>query len=397
MSTFTRGALLAATTAVALTILACESPITPTPDCTLSLAPATRSFGSEGGTGSVAVTASDTSCEWTAAAGSTWITVTGRATGTGSGTVQYAVAANDSTAARIATVAIGAEWHTVTQDGRPAPGCTYTLAPSSASISSDGGPGTFSLTTSSGCVWTVASSVSWLTIESPSSGTGTTTVTYRAAANPDQTVRVGAIDAAGQLFTVTQDAAPAVTCEYSVAPVSFSPCMPAGTLMTRLTASHDSCTWTVSSDAPWLTLRSATSGRGSADIVADFGSNYDPPRLGQLLVRWPTVTAGQNVRVSQAGCYYAVSRTSFSVGADAGSNSFDVIQQSDPIDCGGALQDRCIWTAVSDVPWIVITSSMPRAGDERVSFTVEANTSATARTGIITVKDKRVTVYQAGR
>jgi hypothetical protein len=113
----------------------------------------------------------------------------------------------------------------------------------------------------------------------------------------------------------------------------------AGTVTTRLTASADSCTWTVTPDVPWLTLRSATSGRGSADIVVDYGSNYDPPRLGQLLVRWPTVTAGQNVRIAQAGCYYAVTRTNISIAAGGG--SFDVIQQSDPDD-GGPLQNQCI-------------------------------------------------------
>jgi hypothetical protein len=51
---------------------------------------------------------------------------------------------------------------------------------------------------------------------------------------------------------------------------------------------------------------------------------------------------------------------------------------------------------VSDVPWITITTSMPRFGDDPVAFTVAANPGAAARTGRITVRDRVVTVTQAG-
>jgi hypothetical protein len=114
-------------------------------------------------------------------------------------------------------------------------------------------------------------------------------------------------------------------------------------------------------------------------------------------VRWPTPTAGQNVRVSQAGCAYAVSKTAMDFGASGGQGTFDVIQQSTPYTCGGPLQNACIWSAVSDVPWIVITSSMPRAGDDRVGFTVAPNDSPSPRTSRITVRDKVVVVTQSGR
>ena len=115
------------------------------------------------------------------------------------------------------------------------------------------------------------------------------------------------------------------------------------------------------------------------------------------MVRWPTPTAGQNIRVTQAGCRYAVTRDAFSFVAAGGGGTFDVIQQSDPNTCGGATQDRCVWTAVSDAPWVTITSSMPRSGDNPVAFTVTLNDSAAARAGKITVRDKVVVISQAGR
>ena len=115
------------------------------------------------------------------------------------------------------------------------------------------------------------------------------------------------------------------------------------------------------------------------------------------MVRWPTPTAGQNIRVVQAGCRYAVSRSTFDFAATGGSGAFDVIQQSEPNTCGGPTQDRCVWTAASDVPWITITSSMPRAGDNPVAFVVATNDSVTSRVGRIIVRDKVVVITQAGR
>jgi hypothetical protein len=115
------------------------------------------------------------------------------------------------------------------------------------------------------------------------------------------------------------------------------------------------------------------------------------------MVRWPTPTAGQNVRIAQAGCTYAVSRSAIDVTAAATSGTFDVIQQSVPNTCGGATQDRCVWTAVSDVPWITITSSMPKMGDDRVVFAVAANEGPASRVGRITVRDKVVVITQTGR
>ena len=127
-----------------------------------------------------------------------------------------------------------------------------------------------------------------------------------------------------------------------------------------------------------------------------FSDNYDAPRTGIVMVRWPTPTAGQNIHVTQAGCIYGVSRNTISVAATGGPGTFDVFQQSEPIECGGPMQDRCVWTAQSDVAWITITSSMPRGGDNPVAFTVAANASTASRVGSITVRDKVVVITQAG-
>jgi hypothetical protein len=61
--------------------------------CTYSISPTKMNFGRAGGTGTVNVTA-PAGCSWTAVSNNTsWLTVTGGASGAGNGTVSYSVAA----------------------------------------------------------------------------------------------------------------------------------------------------------------------------------------------------------------------------------------------------------------------------------------------------------------
>lgn len=70
-----------------------------------------------------------------------------------------------------------------------------------------------------------------------------------------------------------------------------------------------------------------------------------------------------------------------------------MIQQSQPILCGGPLQDQYVWTARASASWTTTTSGMPRSGDNPVAFSVAANTGA-ARSATITVRDKVVTIAE---
>jgi len=167
--------------------------------------------------------------------------------------------------------------------------------------------------------------------------------------------------------------------------------------LTAMVTTSDLCMWTATPDASWITVTGGQTGSGSGTITFEVGDNWAPPRTGIVMVRWPTVTAGQNLRVSQAGCFYAVSTPAITMASAGGSMHFDVIQQSDPINCGGPLQNGCLWSASSDASWIAITSSMPRVGDDPVFFTVAPNTDPAPRTGTITVRDKTVVITQAGR
>ena len=62
--------------------------------CTYTFNPTSASFNASGGTGSFGVTASSGACSWFASTPNSWITLTGTASGTGNGTVNYSVAPN---------------------------------------------------------------------------------------------------------------------------------------------------------------------------------------------------------------------------------------------------------------------------------------------------------------
>jgi hypothetical protein len=334
-------------------------------------------------------------CSWTATAGAAWITITDGATGSGPGTVTYSVGANGAATSRTGTLTVGGLSHSVTQQGRSATACSYELSAGGADFSKDGGSGTFTVSAPTECSWTASSGVAWLAIIAGGEGSGTGVVTYTVARHSEIAERSASITVADRRFTVRQSGDVGV-CQYSVAPVLLSPCMAGGTVTATITT-QASCPWTAAADAAWLNVPSGSSGSGSRTVSIAFSDNYDAPREGLVMVRWSTPTAGQNIRVAQAGCRYAVSRTAISMVAAGGPGTFDVIQQSDPTTCGGATQDRCMWTARSQVSWITITSSMPRSGDDPVAFTVAANDSTAPRAGTIVVRDQVVTITQAGK
>ncbi len=381
--------------ALLLGLAACDNATEPTPVCTITIAPASQELPGTGGEATIAVTASAASCTWAANASAAWVTIVSGASGTGSGSVTYRVPENTSPDPRTATVSVSGQVHAITQQGRAPVVCTYAVAPGSAAFGDRGGTGSFSVTAPAGCAWTATSRAAFVVVTGGARGEGNGTVSYRVAENDTPNSRTASIAVADQTFTVSQQRREPTDCTYRVAPVTFSPCMGEGTQTTEVTTGPG-CTWTATSDAGWLTITSGRSGSGSGRITFRYTSNYLAPRTGVVRVRWPSPTEGQNVRVNQAGCRYGVSQPTTGFTAAGGNGSFDVVQQSDPTECGGATQDRCVWSAVSRVPWITITTSMPRTGDDRVRFTVAPNTTGGARTGTIAIADKTIQITQGG-
>lgn len=86
--------------------------------CTYSIAPTSLSFGSVGGTGSIAVTPSASTCAWRAVSNTAWTTIT-IGTGVGTGTATFRVGSNGAIAARTGTMTVAGLTFTVNQAGAP--------------------------------------------------------------------------------------------------------------------------------------------------------------------------------------------------------------------------------------------------------------------------------------
>jgi hypothetical protein len=392
-------AMITGAAIAALWACAEKSPTGPTPPapCTFSLSQSSLSFDASGGSVSVAVTTA-AGCAWTAASDRGWMTIGTGASGTGPGTVAVSVTANANTSERTGTLTIAGQAVAVRQDAASEP-CTIAISPASANYSKDAATGTFGVAAPASCSWTAASGAAWVAVTSGASGRGNGTVGYSIERNTGTDSRTGTIRVGDAVFSVLQQGdtpPPPPPCEFHVAPVSISACMAVSYELAVSVATQPACGWTAATDTPWMTLSGGASRTGPGEIRFRIGENYDAPRQGVLKLRWDTPTAGQNVSVSQAGCRYAVSTTGINVSADGGTFTFDVYQQSDPLECGGPLQNGCVWSAATHTAWLTITTPMPRAGDDRVTFKVSSN-SGGMRSAQITVRDKAVTVVQAAR
>jgi hypothetical protein len=360
--------------------------------CAYGVTPPSRTIDAAGGTATFDV-ATAAGCSWTVTAGASWLTVVSGGSGSGGGTVTYRAAANPEAATRTAGLSVGGTTHVVMQAGATA--CTVDLSKPGDTFTARGGTGNFDVMAASTCAWAAVSDASWMRVVDPPGGlaTGSRRLTYAVDANPNAGARAGTISAGGKTFTITQ--AGTTSCEYSVSPVDFRECNRGGLERTVSVSTAAGCGWTATPAASWLTISSGQSGSGAGTVVFTFSDNYEAPRQGLIHVRWPTPTAGQNVRVYQEGCAYFTTTSSFDVPAAGGDFSVDVFASPTNPACGGPLQDVCVWNAVSSASWVTVTTSMPRFGDDRVFFRVAANGTGSARTTTITVRDRVVTIRQS--
>jgi uncharacterized repeat protein (TIGR01451 family) len=196
------------------------------PACSYALSPATALWGAAGGTGSFGVTASASSCAWTAASTDTSVaSITSGASGTGNGTVNYSVAANQN-GPQTPTITVadtngGSSTFAINQASDYT--CTFTIAPSPVNVPADGSSNFFLLTASNSfCQWTATSGdSSALSITLNSSGTGTSVIYYAVAQNAGGP-RTLTITAGCQIFTVNQ-AGNSATSNPTPAITSLSP------------------------------------------------------------------------------------------------------------------------------------------------------------------------------
>ena len=400
--------------------------------CTYAISPTSRTLGSASATGTVAVT-TQSGCAWNVFNTNGWITIVSGISNAGSGTVIYAVAANNGALARSGNIHIDGQNFLVTQTGNTngSTECTFALSPTSRTHSSAASTGGVDVATQSGCAWNVFNSNAWVTILSSLSNSGSGQVIYSVSENTTPVPRSGNIRIDGQLFSISQSAAPAQ-------PITMAEALDTGS----------SLVWDPSLGSQWFgqsavthdgvdALQNANSGGAS-----DFSTTVTGP--GTLSFWWK-ISAGSNsdflslfingadqgVRISgetdweqrtvtvPAGTqtliwYYAhfggpgthlgwVDQVQYVPTVTTGNCTYAISPASRTHTSASATgtvsvttQTGCAWNVFNPNGWITIVSGISNAGNGTVIYSVAANNSALTRSGNIHIDSQNFLVTQLG-
>jgi hypothetical protein len=244
------------------------------------------------------VTASASTCAWTATSAASWITIPGPSGGTGSGRLAYTVAAHADAGERTGTLTVAGAAVSVRQSGAPAPPppCTFSIAPNTAAYPAAGGGGEIVVTASaSTCEWSASSGAGWIGIQGAAGGTGSGRLAYTVASHSANAERSGTLTVAGSPVTITQAAAPPPPCTYVVTPLELTVALLGAINLEVRIETAGTCAWTAASQANWITINGTASGTGSGSIRVTVAASLLTGRSGTLLV------AGQTVTVTQTG------------------------------------------------------------------------------------------------
>ena len=269
--------------------------------CSIAVAPTTDRMAAAGGESRFSVVAPAT-CAWTASSTAPWLTVIAGASGSGDGDIRYRGEANAGTGERSGAILVGGEAFTLTQAGQTQPGpppdpqpeCDIAVGPGTFDVCLSRGFVTSSISVLSSCQWTATTTASWLTFDTPSSGTGSANLTIAHDFNYDapreatvvvsgtgasQSIRVAQ---AGCRYTVSQRSIPVPagggSDSFQVTQVA-EPVACGGPLQNR-------CEWTPVADVPWITITNGGLRVGDDPVMFTVAANTTTAqRTGTITVR----------------------------------------------------------------------------------------------------------------
>jgi hypothetical protein len=284
--------------------------------CAFLVSPTQAAASPDGGNVLVTITkTSGGTCPWIAQSQSAFLSISGTAAGTGSGTVLLVAAANPGSA-RTGGVIVAGQLVTISQ-GAPPVACSLSVSPTHMSAASGGGTRSVAVTRNAGgvCPWTAQSQAQWLAITSGASGTDNGVVTFYVAANTSGAQRSGTLVVAGHTVAVTQSA-PSTPCTFRVSPDVISWGVGAGGQIFYITPlTGESCAWTAVSSAPWLTVSRES---GQIDPVG-YSTNGFTIDTNTGPARTATITVGNAAAtVTQSGAVPSTSAAILSFTSDPG-------------------------------------------------------------------------------
>lgn len=183
--------------------------------------------------------------------------------------------------------------------GSPPAACPSAISPASLSVPVAGGTFDLSVTAPALCSWQASSTVPWVTLGSPSSGSGSGTIRYSVSAN-GSSARSGEVRVTGNSGeTRAQQVAQQgfTQCTYSVSPSTHNVPSGGGSIVVSV-STQSGCSWTAVSQNSFISLVSGGSGNGSGAATFAVDNNSSVARAGTVRVVWNGGTT--DVSVSQA-------------------------------------------------------------------------------------------------
>ncbi len=321
--------------------------------------------------------------QWSVTPQASWISVVDAGNGQGGDLVTIAIAENPSYKARTGTVKIGTETFTVTQQGRPTAALSFSVSPTASTASVEGANGLIAVTATPDLPWTATSGANWLTIyTATATGTGNGNVVYVVSPNPTLSQRTGTITvtpeaASGMAAKTHKVTQPAATAALSSNGYQFEA---SGEPYTVTVSCADIVQWTIVESLDWITVNGSTSRTGPGTVTLQAAANNTVyPRSGTVKI------AGKTFSVSQKARGVELEYDTKLFGTDGGYESISIHPDG-----------NVSWTAVaSDATWITIFQGDSGTGDGEILYIVSPYVgNGTARTGWITVGDKKVYITQ---
>ena len=252
---------------------------------------------------------------------------------------------------------------------------TVTQAP----VTSLGGAGVVTVSTQPECAWTATADASWISGVTPTSGQGDGEVRFQVAANPTAASRQGNVILNGSRALITQ---PGLNCSVDISPVNQDLAAGGGTGNFTVNA-PSGCSWSASSDAPWLVITSGASGSGNGSVAFSVAANAGGQRAASIGV------SGQSFLVNQAAagvpvCQYTIQPTTVSIGAGGGTAPITI-----------QTNGSCSWTSTNNPSWITFSGASAGSGNGTVTINASANTG-NSRSGTVIIAGQTLTVTEAG-
>ena len=257
---------------------------------------------------------------------------------------------------------------------------SITLSPTTATHPATIGTGSVNILAGSPQLsWSAASNAAWLTISSPLTGTGSGTLNYSLAYNPDATPRSARITVNGVILTVTQLGS---TVPVSLNPASFS--FGPSRVYESYVAVSSAGFWSATTQNSWITINLFSVGNGNGSFSFSVEANLTgATRTGAISVN------GVAIPITQTGATMILQPTSVAVPAKSYEGANVSVEVTVP--------DNTAWSASTTDSWITFHGTPSLVGSNLFIFFFAQNTSPSPRTGTITMNNgMKVTVTQSG-